>query len=131
MLKNILNDLASIDDVLFIVKRNGVVSEIRSNSLKVHQKEKWITIGDNNGPCHMHINSELLKYAEFVLEQKSDKISYSVRLFNENNERILDCFITKMYDMNKNLISSRKKLYDDLFEKYGSRKILNFKNNEH
>jgi len=131
MLKNILNDLASIDDVLFIVKRNGVVSEIRSNSLKVHQKEKWITIGDNNGPCHMHINSELLKYAEFVLEQKSDKISYSVRLFNENNERILDCFITKMYDMNKNLISSRKKLYDNLFEKYGSRKILNFKNNEY
>ena len=131
MLKDILNDLASIDDVLFIVKSNGVVSEIRSNSLKVHQKEKWITIGDNNGPCHMHINSELLKYAEFVLEQKSDKISYSVRLFNENNERILDCFITKMYDMNKNLISSRKKLYDDLFEKYGSRKILNFKNNEY
>ena len=66
MLKNILNDLASIDDVLFIVKRNGVVSEIRSNSLKVHQKEKWITIGDNNGPCHMHINSELLNHAEFV-----------------------------------------------------------------
>ena len=131
MLKDILNDLASIDDVLFIVKSNGVVSEIRSNSLKVHQKEKWITIGDNNGPCHMHINSELLKYAEFVLEQKSDKISYSVRLFNENNERILDCFITKMYDTNKNLISSRKKLYDDLFEKYGSRKILNFKNNEY
>jgi len=131
MLKDILNDLASIDDVLFIVKSNGVVSEIRSNSLKVHQKEKWITIGDNNGPCHMHINSELLKYAEFVLEQKSDKISYSVRLFNENNERILDCFITKMYDMNKNLISSRKKLYDNLFEKYGSRKILNFKNNEY
>ena len=131
MLKDILNDLASIDDVLFIVKSNGVVSEIRSNSLKVHQKEKWITIGDNNGPCHMHINSELLKYAEFVLEQKSDKISYSVRLFNENNERVLDCFITKMYDMNKNLISSRKKLYDNLFEKYGSRKILNFKNNEY
>ena len=131
MLKNILNDLASIDDVLFIVKSSGVVSEIRSNSLKVYQKEKWITIGDNNGPCHMHINSELLKYAEFVLEQKSDKISYSVRLFNENNERVLDCFITKMYDMNKNLISSRKKLYDDLFEKYGSRKILNFKNSEY
>jgi len=131
MLKDILNDLASIDDVLFIVKSNGVVSEIRSNSLKVHQKEKWITIGDNNGPCHMHINSELLKYAEFVLEQKSDKISYSVRLFNKNNERVLDCFITKMYDMNKNLISSRKKLYDNLFEKYGSRKILNFKNNEY
>ena len=77
----------------------------------------------------MALEKEMIK--PFVIEQKSDKISYSVRLFNENNERILDCFITKMYDMNKNLISSRKKLYDNLFEKYGSRKILNFKNNEY
>ena len=61
MLKEILYDLASIDDVLFIVKSNGVVSEIRSNSLQMKQNEKWITLGDNNGPCHMHINSELIK----------------------------------------------------------------------
>ena len=67
MLKNILNDLASIDDVLFIVKRNGVVSEIRSNSLKVHQKEKWITIGDNNGPCHMPVSYTHLTLTTILL----------------------------------------------------------------
>ena len=130
MLKNILSDLINIDDVLFIVKSNGVVSEIRSNYLKIHDKEAWITIGENDGPCHMHINSESLIYAEFVAEQKPDKISYSVRFFDSNNERVLACFITKMYDSNKNIILARKKLYDDLFEKYGSNKILNFKNNK-
>ena len=43
---------------------------------------------------------------------------------------MLACFITKMYDSNKNIILARKKLYDDLFEKYGSKKILSFKNKE-
>ena len=51
------------------------------------QNEKWITLGDNNGPCHMHINSELIKRAEFVKEQKPEKISYSVRFFDENDHR--------------------------------------------
>ena len=128
MLKDILNDIINIDDVLFIVKSNGVVSEIRSNCLKIHQRETWITIGENDGPCHMHINPELLSHAEFIVEQKPDKVSYSVRFFDSNDERVLACFFTKMYDENKNLIFSRKKLYDELFEKYGSKKKLNFRN---
>ena len=78
----------------------------------------------------MHINSELLRYAEFVVEQKPDRSSYSVRFFDDNDKRVLACFITKMYDSDKNLIHTRKKLYDDLFEKYGSQKILEFKNKE-
>ena len=77
LLKEILCDLTCIDDVLFIVKSNGVVSEIRSNSLEIKENEKWITLGDNDGPCHMHVNSELIKRAEFVKEQKPDKISFN------------------------------------------------------
>ena len=130
MLKELLNDLTEIDDVLFIVKSNGVVSEIRSNGLKLFQRESWITIGENDGPCHMHINSELLSIAKFIVEEKPDRVSYSVRFFDDNDERVLACFITKMYDSGKNLIHTRKKLYDDLFEKYGSQKILEFKNKE-
>ena len=130
MLKNILSDLINIDDVLFIVKNNGVISEIRSNCLNIHHKEAWITIGENDGPCHMHINSELLRYAEFVVEQKPDRSSYSVRFFDDNDKRVLACYITKMYDGNKNIVPARKKLYDDLFEKYGSKKTLIFKNKE-
>ena len=126
MLKEVLYDLASIDDVLFIVKSNGVVSEIRSNSLQMKQNEKWITLGDNNGPCHMHINSELIKRAEFVKEQKPEKISYSIRFFDENDHRVLAGFITKMYDEDKNPRPKRIRLYDNLFEKYGSKSIIVF-----
>tara|TARA_B100000029_G_scaffold341749_1_gene334114 strand:- start:1479 stop:1859 length:381 start_codon:yes stop_codon:yes gene_type:complete len=126
LLKGILCDLTCIDDVLFIVKSNGVVSEIRSNSLEIKENEKWITLGDNDGPCHMHVNSELIKRAEFVKEQKPDKISFSVRFFDENNERVLAGFITKMYDENKNLKPERLRLYDNLFAKYGSNNIILF-----
>ena len=126
LLKEILCDLTCIDDVLFIVKSNGVISEIRSNSLEIKENEKWITLGDNDGPCHMHVNSELIKRAEFVKEQKPDKISFSVRFFDENNERVLAGFITKMYDENKNLKPERLRLYDNLFAKYGSNNIILF-----
>ena len=119
VLKDLLSDIISVKDVLLIVKSNGATSEIRSNSLSIKKNEKWITIGDNDGPCHMHVNNELIKRAEFVEEEKVERISFSVRFFDENDQRVLACFFTKMYDENKNLMPERKKLYDDLREKYG------------
>lgn len=121
MLLELLSDLVKIDDVLFIIKNNGVTSEIRGNSLNVRQKDKWITIGDNDGPAHMHVNSELVKRAEFIQEEKPEKISFSVRFFDENDERILAAFFTKMYDESKQLIVERKKLYDLLNQKFTSK----------
>ena len=123
MLKELLSDIIQVDDVLIIVRSEGAIIEMRSNSLGIRQKEKWITIGDNDGPCHMHIDSELIKSAEFVTEQKPERISFSVRFYNENGERALGAFFTKMYDENKNLLENRKKLYDDLVSKYGKEKI--------
>ena len=120
MLLELLSDLLEIDDVLLIVKNSGVVSEVRSNSLGIRQKEKWITIGDNDGPAHIHVDSELIKSAEFVQEEKPERTSYSVRFYNETGERILAAFFTKMYDESKNLILERKKVYDKLNQKYGS-----------
>lgn len=120
MLFELLSDLLEIDDVLLIVKNSGVVSEVRSNSLGIRQKEKWITIGDNDGPAHIHVDSELIKSAEFVQEEKPERTSYSVRFYNETGERILAAFFTKMYDESKNLILERKKVYDKLNQKYGS-----------
>ncbi len=121
MLLEILSDLVRIDDILLIIKNDGAVSEIRSNSLSIRQKEKWITIGDNDGPAHMHINSELIKSAEFVREEKPERTSFSVRFFNNNGERVLAVFFTKMYDESKTLISKRKKVYDNLNQKYSSK----------
>jgi len=121
LLLELLSDLVKIDDILLIIKNDGAVSEIRSNSLSIRQKEKWITIGDNDGPAHMHIDSELIKSAEFVQEEKPERTSFSVRFFNKNKERVLAAFFTKMYDESKTLISERKKIYDELNQKYSSK----------
>ena len=121
MLFELLSDIIKIDDVLIITKNIGATCEIRSNSLSIRQKEKWITIGDNDGPAHMHINSEMVDSAEFVQEQKPDKISFSVRFFDKTNERVIAAFFTKMYDESKNLVSSRKEVYDSLHQKYSSK----------
>ena len=121
MLKEILADIIKVDDVLMVGKSNGATIEMRSNSLSIRQKEKWITIGENDGPCHMHVNDEMIKNAEFVIEQKPERTSFSVRFFDEKNERVLGCFFTKMYDENKMIKSERKKLYDDLHAKYGQK----------
>ena len=124
MLLELLSDIIKIDDVLLIIRNDGAISEVRSNSLNIRQKEKWITIGDNDGPAHMHIDSELIKSAEFVQEEKSERTSFSVRFFDKNNERVLAAFFTKMYDESKTLISERKKVYDELNKKYSSK--INF-----
>ena len=126
MLYEILSDLVKIENVLFIVKSNGAVSEIRSNMLNIRQKEKWINIGENDGPCHMHVNSELIKKAEFVKEQKPERISFSVRFYDENDDRVLAAFITKKYDDEMNIIPERLKSYEELFEKYGSKDVILF-----
>ncbi len=117
MLLELLSDLVKIDDVLLIVKNSGAVSEIRS-PLSIRQKEKWINIGDNDGPAHLHVNSELIKSAEFIQEEKPERTSFSVRFFDENNERIIAVFFTKMYDDSKQLIPERKKIYDQLKQKF-------------
>ena len=124
LLLDILSDLLKIDDILLIIKNSAAVSEIKSNSLPIKQKEKWITIGDNNGPSHMHINAELISFAEFVEEEKPDRTSFSVRFFDQKGERVLGAFFTKMYDQNNELILARKKIYDDLCQKYPSK--INF-----
>ena len=121
MLRDLLLDIVTVDDVLMIVKNNGVTSEMRSNSLSIRQKEKWITIGDNDGPCHMHVNTDIIKNAEFIVEEKPERTSYSIRFFDEHGERILGCFFTKMYDETKIIKLDRKKLYDNLQEKYGQK----------
>ena len=121
MLLELLSDIVKVDDILLIVKNDGAVSEVRSNSLSIRQKEKWITIGDNDGPAHLHIDSELIKSAEFVQEEKPERTSFSVRFFNKNEERVLAAFFTKMYDESKTLISERKKVYDELNQKYSSK----------
>ena len=120
MLYEILSDLVKIKDILLIVKNSSATSEIKTHNLTVKQKENWITIGSNDDPAHLHINSEMIKNIKFIEEKKPERTSFSVRFFDQKQERVIAAFFTKMYDENKNIDVSRKKLYDDLQKKFGS-----------
>ncbi len=87
LLKDLLSDIVKIDNILLIVRTSGAISEMRSNSLTLRQKDNWITIGDNDGPCHMHVDASAITKAQFVKEQRENKTSYSVRFLIKMEER--------------------------------------------
>ena len=126
LLYDLFSDIIKIDNVLLIVKNNGVVSEIRAPN-KIKQKEKWITIGENDDPAHMHINSELIKSAKFIQEEKPERVSYSIHFYDDEENRVVAAFFTKMYDDSKKLIENRKLEYDTLRDKYSA--FIDFKKN--
>ncbi len=126
MLRDLLSDIIKIDDILIIVRTEGAIIEMRSNSLNLRQKDKWITIGENDGPCHMHIDASMIAEVRFIKEQKTDRISHSLRFFDKSGKKQLSTVFAKMYDKEMNLNLERKKLYDDLFKKYVSQEIIKF-----
>ena len=126
MLKEFLSDIIKIDDILIIVRSEGAIIEMKSNSPNIRQKDKWITIGDNDDPCHTHIDSSTISEARFIKEQKTDRMSFSIRFFDKNGEKQFSTVFAKMYDKEMNLNSTRKKLFDDLFQKYGSQQTIKF-----
>ena len=126
MLRDLLSDLIQIDNVLLIVRTGGAITEMRSNSLNLRQKDNWITIGDNDGPCHMHVDANTVAKAQFVKEQKENKTSYSIRFFDNKGEKIMSAVFSKMYDDMMNIKPDRIKMYDDLFQKYGSKETIIF-----
>ena len=126
MLKDLLSDLVQIDNILLIVRTGGAITEMRSNSLILRQKDNWITIGDNDGPCHMHVDANTVAKAQFVKEQKENKTSYSIRFFDKQGEKIMSAVFSKMYDDKKNIKPDRIKIYDELFLKYGSKETITF-----
>jgi len=126
MLKDLLSDIVKINDVLLIVRTGGAITEMRSNSLNLRQKDNWITIGDNDGPCHMHVDTNTVERAQFVKEQKENRTSYSIRFFDKEGEKIMSAVFSKMYDDNMNIKLERVKLYDGLFQKYGSKETITF-----
>jgi putative heme iron utilization protein len=126
MLKEILSDIVKINDVLLIVRTGGAIAEMRSNSLNLRQKDNWITIGDNDGPCHMHVDTNIVTKAQFVKEQKENRTSYSIRFFDKEGEKIMSAVFSKMYDDNMNIKPDRTKLYTELFQKYGSKETITF-----
>lgn len=126
MIKDLLSDIVKIDDILLVVRTGGAITEMRSNSLNLRQKDNWITIGDNDGPCHMHVDSNKVAKVQFVKEQKENRTSYSIRFFDNEGEKIMSAVFSKMYDNSMNINLDRISLYNSLFQKYGSKDTITF-----
>lgn len=125
MLEDLLRDIVKEENVLMSVNTGGAIIEMRVNKdLPFRVNENWITIGDDQGPCHMHINKKEVNEVRFVKEDKQTGISYSIRLLNAKGERVLAVFFTKMHDDNGNPIKERIDRYEQIFKKYGSREVI-------
>ncbi len=127
-LYGLLAQIRKVDDVLFVIKSGGATAEIRSNLLAIRQSGKWITLGSNDGPAHMHVNAEQTAYAEFVQEQKPERTSFSVRFYGDGGERVLAAFFTKMYDESGSIIPWRKRAYTEILQKYNGKRVTFVKN---
>jgi len=126
LLKDLLSDIVKIDNILLIVRTGGAICEMRSNSLTLRQKDNWITVGDSDGPCHMHVDTSAVTRAQFVKEKKENRTRYSIRFFDKDGEKMASAVFSKMYDEGMNANQDRVKLYDDLFQKYGSSETIDF-----
>lgn len=115
---DILEDIVRMPDILMIVKSGPAVAEIRSHGLMLRSSKEWITIGENDGPAHMHLKISGVHSIKFVREQKPNRTSYSVRFLNDAGERVLAAFFTKMYDSDMKIIASRRDLFDTLEKKW-------------
>lgn len=125
MLEDLLRDILNEENLLMSVNTGGAIIEMRiSKELPFKVSENWITIGDDQGPCHMHINRKEVNEVRFVKEDKQTRISYSIRLLNAKGERVLAAFFTKMYDDNGKPIKEKVDRYEQLFKKYGSRETI-------
>jgi len=125
MLEDLLRDIIKEENVLMSVNTGAAIIEMRtSKDLPFRVRENWITIGDDQGPCHMHINKNKVNEIRFVKEYKQTRTSYSVRLLNAKGERLIAAFFTKMQDDNGRPIKERVERYERIFRKYGSREII-------
>ena len=70
--------------------------------------DKWATIGDENGPWHIHVNIEKVKEAKFIQEPRNDnKSKYSIRFFDIEDNLSMRANFTKIYDNSGNIIKEK------------------------
>lgn len=128
LIKELVSDILSLDDIMFSVNSGSGICEVRNErGLPVRINDKWMTIGQEDKPWHIHLNLQNVTTAKFVKETRQSGISgYSIRFFDSNGNIALRANFVKMYDDSGNLLSAKTRSYDELYIKYGKREILSF-----
>jgi putative heme iron utilization protein len=123
--ESIINDALLLDNTMISVKNDGAVAEVKlEKGLPFRIREQWATLGDDNGPWHVHINIEETKKAKFITETMANgRNSYSIRFFNSKDVLVLRINFMKMYNQNNELLKENLSMYEDLYTKYGRKDI--------
>lgn len=130
--KSIINDALLLDNTMISVKSDGAVAEVKlEKGLPFKIREQWATLGDENGPWHLHINIEETKKARFITETMANgRNSYSIRFFNSKDVLVLRINFMKMYNQNDELLKENLSKYEDLYTRYGGKDIINLKKSD-
>jgi putative heme iron utilization protein len=130
--ESIINDVLLLDNTMISVKSDGAVAEVKlEKGLPFRIREQWATLGDENGPWHLHINIEETKKAKFIPETMANgRNSYSIRFINSKDALVLRINFMKMYNKNNELLKENLSRFEDLFTKYGRKDILYLKKHD-
>jgi putative heme iron utilization protein len=122
----LISDILSQQDMLLSVNSGSSIAEARvEKTLPFRIREKWVTIGDENRPWHIHLNMKEVVQVRFVKEPRSDgRQSYSIRFFDSNGNLSMRANFTKMYDSDGNLVKEKAAKFDEIYTKYGSKESL-------
>jgi putative heme iron utilization protein len=122
----LISDILSQQDMLLSVNSGSSIAEARvEKTLPFRIREKWVTIGDENRPWHIHLNMKEVVQVRFVKEPRSDgRQSYSIRFFDSNGNLSMRVNFTKMYDSDGNLVKEKAAKFDEIYTKYGSKESL-------
>jgi putative heme iron utilization protein len=122
----LISDILSQQDILLSVNSGSSIAEARvEKTLPFRIREKWVTIGDENRPWHIHLNMKEVVQVRFVKEPRSDgRQSYSIRFFDSNGNLSMRANFTKMYDSDGNLVKEKAAKFDEIYTKYGSKESL-------
>src|SRR3954467_5975111 len=129
---SIINDVLLLDNTMISVKSDGAVAEVKlEKGLPFRIREQWATLGDENGPWHLHINIEETKKAKFITETRANgRNSYSIRFFNSKDALVLRINFMKMYNPNTELLKENLSRFEYMYTKYGRKNILYLKKPE-
>lgn len=128
MLEELLSDLVNEEHIIMAINNGNAVAEVKISNLPIKVSEEWIRIGVE-GSSHVHIRKKAIRYIQFLKEERSNgRMSFSIRLLDDNNERIASIYFTNMYDDSNNLRLDRAERYERIFNRYGAKQIIDLSN---
>ena len=128
VIKELVSDILKIENIMFSVSSGSGICEVKcEKDLPVRVSDKWLTIGNDDKPWHIHLNLENVTMAKFVIEERQSGMNgYSIRFYDSQGNIIMRANFVKMYDDDHTLIPKKYDRYNELFIKYGHKEIISF-----